>query len=139
MESCTSGNGDQPALGCEQRGISMESTTAWIVGGLMGVFALVAVGADYLQSNATPPLEVQRVEQHWTKAQFRSAVEQMTKAQVRNAFGSPGLVQDSNDSWLYSYLPVYDEAAGTKVGGTWIKFEGLSDPDKDQVAQVSFD
>jgi hypothetical protein len=74
----------------------------------------------------------------WTKTQFSRAIDGMTKAQVRAQFGSPGQVADNSDEWTYFQPPIYDDAAGTKIMWVVVKFEGLDDPAKDGVAEVSF-
>lgn len=72
----------------------------------------------------------------FTKAEFSREVLDKTKAEIRAEFGSPDRVDEGPDAWVYVTLPIFDEAAGTKMGAE-IRFAGLED-DKDFVADVHF-
>jgi hypothetical protein len=86
--------------------------------------------ADQAAQHNTAPTE-------YTKASLRRAVDGKTKEQIRDMFGSPDNVDDPSNSWYYWHLPVYDEAAGTKVNNTKIMFDGFTASDT-EVVEVSF-
>ena len=55
---------------------------------------------------------------------------------MRRQFGKPLVVHDSDGSWYYPSLPIYDPDAGIQVGVT-IQFMGIGGPD-DEVAAVRY-
>lgn len=73
----------------------------------------------------------------FTKAEFSNYAYNRTKAQIRSEFGSPDVVQDYDDSWVYMNLAVFDAAAGTRAQTVTIQFTGLPAPD-DVVAAVTY-
>ncbi|MBX9802938.1 MAG: hypothetical protein K2Y04_09265 [Caulobacteraceae bacterium] len=73
----------------------------------------------------------------FTKTEFSNYAFNRTKAQIRAEFGSPDVVQDSTDSWMYTSLAVFDADAGTRAQVVTIQFTGLPSPD-DVVADVRF-
>lgn len=125
-----------------------------IVAGVLMVLGLTTCyGA---QSTTTPQTEQQRVQdlprfkagyevaaghsmdaKRFTKAEFSNHVYNRTKAQIRAEFGSPDLVQEYSDSWVYTRLAVFDADAGTRAQTVTVQFTGLPSPD-DVVADVRF-
>ena len=77
-----------------------------------------------------------RPDVRFTKAEFAAHVQGMHKAQIRDEFGSPDAVYDSDDSWLYYKAGIYDADAGTSAMAR-IQFTGLPAP-YDTVVSVHF-
>jgi len=88
--------------------------------------------ADTPDTSAAPETSQQR----FTKEEFDKFVLGKTKEQIRDAFGPPHSVQDSDDSWLYEDLPIYDQYAGTQ-SMVRIIFEGIHDR-SDRVSGTHF-
>lgn len=80
------------------------------------------------ESDATP--------RRFSKTSFDNYVYGMTKRELRQRFGSPGLVH-GDGTWVYFDLPVFDEDAGTKAQYVSIKFMGMGGME-DEVAEVSY-
>jgi len=76
--------------------------------------------------------------QRYTKAEFENLVSEKTKAQIRSMLGSPNSVDDTEDSWCYFDLPVYDADAGTQAHLTYVRFAGMEGHD-DFVVSVRYD
>ena len=85
---------------------------------------------------AAPPVQAPQTPERFTKAEFSSYTYGLTKAEVRRQFGKPLVVHDSDGSWYYPSLPIYDPDAGIQVGVT-IQFMGIGGPD-DEVAAVRY-
>lgn len=84
------------------------------------------------------PLEAapQDVQKRFTKEDFDKYAYGRTKAQIRDEFGKPDTVEDSDDSWYYWHLPVYDATAGTHPT-VILRFVGENGPN-DSVVQVRY-
>lgn len=82
--------------------------------------------------------EDNRPTRRYTKEEFEKLVLEKTKAQIRSMLGSPNSVDDTEDSWCYFDLPVYDADAGTQAHLTYVRFAGMDGHD-DFVVSVRYD
>lgn len=68
--------------------------------------------------------------------EFSNYVYGMTKSQLRAQFGPPAVVHESDDSWYYPGLPIFDEDPGIQVPVT-VQFMGIGGP-HDEVAAIRY-